>query len=98
MRSHRTRVFGSLCAVTLSLLAAARTTDAQTKAPAGPLASGMAALAASDYAKAEAELAQVKGAAEPEAKLALARAAFEQGKYDVAEKFAGVAAAAPALK
>jgi tetratricopeptide (TPR) repeat protein len=54
----------------------------------GPLASGIAALNASDYAKAESELAQVKGAQEGEAKLALARAALEQGKYADAERHA----------
>src|SRR5690606_21176367 len=56
--------------------------------------SGLAALAASDYAKAEAELAKVKGSAEAEAKLALGRAAFEQGRYADAERFAVSAAAA----
>jgi hypothetical protein len=61
---------------------------AQPAPPAGPLASGLAALAASDYAKAESELAQVKGAAESEAKLALARAALEQGKFADAERLA----------
>jgi cellulose synthase operon protein C len=71
---------------------------AQPAAPAGPLATGLAALAASNYAKAESELAQVKGGAEPEAKLALARCALEQGKYADAERYAQAAAAAPALK
>ncbi len=82
----------------LSLVLASGTIDAQPAQPSGPLASGIAALAASDYAKAESELAQVKGAHEPEAKLALARVALEQGKYDVAEKHAQATAASPALK
>ena len=82
----------------LSVLLASGTTDAQPSPPAGPLASGLAALAASDYAKAESELAQVKGAGVPDAKLALGRAALEQGRFADAEKHALAAASAPALK
>ena len=70
--------------------------SAQQPQPSGPLAAGLAALAASDYAKAESELAQVKGASEPEARLALARAALEQGKYADAERHAGAAPKAQA--
>ena len=54
----------------------------------GPLATGLAALAASDYAKAEAELGK---ASEPEAKLALGRAALEQGKFADADRLAQTA-------
>lgn len=92
----RRSALGTLACLTFVL--ASGTIDAQPAPPSGPLASGLAALAASDYAKAEAELAQVKGAAEPEAKLALARAALEQGKYEQADKHAQAAAASPALK
>jgi tetratricopeptide (TPR) repeat protein len=84
--------------VATGLVLASATTDAQPKAPSGPLASGLAALAASDYPKAESELAQVKGAAEAEAKLALARAALEQGKYADVDKHLAAASASPALK
>jgi cellulose synthase operon protein C len=96
MRS-RSRLRILPCLVLATLLASGAT-DAQPAAPSGPLASGHSALAASDYAKAEAELGQVKGAREPEAKLALARAALEQGKYAEAEKYATAAGGAAALK
>ncbi|MBX3190434.1 MAG: tetratricopeptide repeat protein [Labilithrix sp.] len=76
----------------LAALLATGTLDAQPKSS-GPLASGLEALAATDYAKAEQELAQVKGAGEPDAKLALARAAFEQGKLADAERHAQAAGA-----
>jgi tetratricopeptide (TPR) repeat protein len=95
MRPPRLRILSGLA---LTFLLASGTTGAQPAQPSGPLASGLAALAASDYAKAESELAQVKGAAEPEAKLALGRAALEQGKYADAEKLASIAATASALK
>jgi len=65
--------------------------SAQPAQPTGPLASGLTALAASDYAKAETELAQVKGAQEAEAKLGLARSALEQGKLADADKHAQAA-------
>lgn len=81
----------------LFVAAAAGPSDAQpSRPPSGPLASGLTALAASDYATAEAELAKVKGAGEADAKIGLARAAFEQGKYALAEKHAQQAAAASA--
>ncbi|MDB4940571.1 MAG: hypothetical protein JWP97_105 [Labilithrix sp.] len=66
--------------------------------PTGPLATGLAALAATDYAAAEKDLGSVKGAGEAEAKLGLARAAFEQGKYGDADKLAQAAAASGALR
>jgi cellulose synthase operon protein C len=66
--------------------------------PSGPLASGLAALAASDYPKAESELAQVKGAAQSEAEIALGRVALEQGKLADAEKHAIVGGGSPSLK
>lgn len=59
--------------------------------PSGPLAAGLSALAASDYAKAETELSAIKGADEGAAKVALARAALEQGKFADAERLAGAA-------
>lgn len=83
----------ALYALTAAVLLAPGTIGAQPAAPTGPLAAGLAALNASDYAKAEAELAQVKGPAEPDAKLALARAALEQGKYADAEKHVAAASA-----
>jgi len=83
----------------LALFLAAGTLDAQPKgAPSGPLATGLAALAASEYATAETELAQVKGAGEADAKLGLARAVFEQGKYADAERHAQAAASSAAHK
>ena len=94
MRSLRTAVLlASFACVTV----APSTLDAQPASTDASLTSGLAALRATDYAKAEADLAQVKGAAEPEAKMALARAALEQGKYDVAEKLAA-AVSSPAMK
>src|ERR1700712_2681025 len=54
--------------------------------PSGPLADGLAALNVSDYAKAETELAKVKG--QPEAECGLAKSALEQGKFDDADKHA----------
>lgn len=89
----------------LALLLGASVVDAQPKSPApasatrsGPLGEGLTALAASEYAKAEAALAQVKGADEGEAKLALGRAALEQGKYADVERFASAAEANAGLK
>ncbi|MBX3210167.1 MAG: tetratricopeptide repeat protein [Labilithrix sp.] len=95
MRRSRLRILPCLA---LSLLLAAGTGGAQPSPPSGPLASGLAALAASDYAKAETELAQVRGAAEPEAKIALGRAALEQGKYADADKHALAASGSAPLK
>ncbi|MBX3229883.1 MAG: tetratricopeptide repeat protein [Labilithrix sp.] len=71
--------------VVSAVVLAGSTLSAQPK-PSGPLAEGLAALNASEYAKAEAELAKVKG--QPEAAFGLARAAFEQGKFDDADKHA----------
>lgn len=88
----------SLSLSALALVLASGTIDAQPSPPSGPLQAGIAALAASDYPKAESELAKVKGAAEPEAKLALGRAALEQGKLADAEKHAQAAAGSAALK
>jgi len=83
----------------LSLLLAAGTLDAQPASkPTGALADGLAALAVTDYPKAESELAKVKGAGEPEAQLGLARAALEQGKLADAEKYANLAGANAAFK
>ncbi len=86
-------------ALLASLVLAESFVHAQPKAGAGPLTDGLAALAASDYPKAEAALARVKGEGEPEAKLALARAALEQGRFADVEKHAQAAeVAAPALR
>jgi tetratricopeptide (TPR) repeat protein len=71
----------------------AQPSSARAPAPTGPLATGLAALAATDYATAETDLAQVKGATEADAKLGLAQAAFEQGKYADAERYAQAASA-----
>jgi len=95
---RRSRLLPCFSSIALALVLASGPLDAQPSPPSGPLASGLAALAASDYAKAESELAQVKGAAEAEARIALGRAALEQGKYEQAEKHALAAAASPALK
>jgi tetratricopeptide (TPR) repeat protein len=86
-----------LPALVISVLAAAGAMDAHA-GPAGPLESGLAALRASDYAKAESELGAIKGPLEGEAKLALGRAALEQGKYAEADKHAQAAAAFASVK
>ena len=83
--------------LTLAFLLASAALGAQPKSPpSGPLATGLAALAASEYATAETELAQVKGAGEADARLGLAQAAFEQGKYADADKHAQAAASSAA--
>lgn len=83
-----------------SLLAADATLAQPAPAPSGALAAGVSLLNKSEYAKAESELAQVKGAAEAEAKVYLGRSALEQGKYADAEKHAQAAQASgsPAIK
>lgn len=88
----------SVVTLALALVLASGSLDAQPSGASGPLASGVAALVASDYAKAEADLAQVKGAGEADAKIALARAALEQGKYEEAERNAQAAASSAAHK
>jgi tetratricopeptide (TPR) repeat protein len=93
----RPSIVGILPCLALAVLLDAGPTEAQSPAPSGALASGLAALEASDYAKAEAELGQVRGPAESEAKLALARAALEQGKYADADRLAQ-AVSTPTLK
>ncbi len=75
------------------------TLGAQPKAPAsGPLVTGRAALAATDYKTAEVELSRVSGAGEADAKLGLAQASFEQGKYAEADKYALAVASSSAHK
>jgi hypothetical protein len=76
--------------VVTSVVLASSTLSAQPKAT-GPLAEGLAALNASDYAKADAELAKLKG--QPDAEAGLARSALEQGKYEEADKHAQAAGA-----
>lgn len=71
--------------VTLAVILSSGSLDAQSSASASP---GVAALAKSDYETAEKELAK---AADPDSKLALARAYFEQGKYEAADKLAQAA-------
>ena len=73
----------------ISSILFASSLSAQTK-PSGPLADGLAALNASDYAKADAELAKVKS---EDASAGLARSALEQGKYDDADRHAQAAGA-----
>ncbi|HEY8073586.1 MAG TPA: tetratricopeptide repeat protein [Labilithrix sp.] len=77
-----------------ALFLAASSLDAQPAAG-SPLADGTAALAKSDYATAEKELAR---ASEPEAKLALGRAALEQGKFADADKYAQAAMGAQRVR
>lgn len=72
--------------------------QASGKAPSGPLGEGLTALAVSDYAKAEAAFAQVKGGDEAEAKLGLARAALEQGRFADVDKHAQAAEGSAATK
>lgn len=69
--------------------------DAQPSRPQGPLTEGLAALASANYPEAERILASVRGAGEAEAKLGLAEAALEQGKYGDAQTLATQAAGAP---
>ncbi len=89
----------SAATLALALILASVDLGAQPKgAPSGPLATGLAALAASEYATAESELLQVKGAGEADAKLGLAQAAFEQGKYPEADRHAQAAASSGAHK
>lgn len=92
------RALRGLAPIASALLVAGTLGAEQPPAPSGALASGLTALAASDYAKAEAELSKVKGAAEPEAKLALGRAAFEQGRYADAERYAAAAGASASTR
>lgn len=58
-------------------------------ATSAPLASALEAARASDYARAEAELAAVGGAERPAAQLALARVLVEQGRFAEADRVAG---------
>lgn len=95
-RPNRLRAL--LSGSSLLLLFAASPLDAQPSAGEGPLASGLRALGASDYAKAERDLAAVKGPGAPEAKLALARAALERGRYADADRLAREAGASTRLK
>lgn len=85
-------------AILAVLLATSALADAQPTAADGPLATGLAALARTDYAAAEKSLAAVRGADEPRAKIALSRAALEQGRYDDAVRLARAAAASPATR
>lgn len=68
--------------------AAGTSPGASTPARTGPLASALEALRTTDYARAEKELGAIAGADKPEADLLLARAYFEQGKHEQAEKAA----------
>lgn len=82
----RRRVLGLLVT---SIILAASPLAAQSSPSSGDLADGLKALNATDYAAADAALAKAKG---PEAELAMARSALEQGKYDDADKHAQAAA------
>src|SRR5579884_182915 len=64
----------------------------------GPLASALEAAAASDYPVAEKGLLAVQGAERPAALVALARVAFEQGRFEEAERYATQAATDPAQR
>ncbi len=64
-----------------------------TGAPPPAPASGFDALEASDYATAEKELRAVAGPGRPAARLALARAMLEQGRFNEADAFASEAMA-----
>jgi tetratricopeptide (TPR) repeat protein len=78
----------------LAILLAATSLDAQPAAD-SPLAAGTAALAKSDYATAEKELAKASGA---DASLALARTMLEQGKLAEADKHAQAALGAQKVR
>jgi tetratricopeptide (TPR) repeat protein len=82
----------SLCIAALALLGV-RTAGAEGSAPgtsradaASPFTAGLEALERSDYAPAEKALQSVGGPQRMAARLALARAAFEQGRYSEAEQ------------
>ncbi len=98
MRLHRASTAFALAFALVLAGGGLSAQPAQPSQPSGPLQRGRAALAASDYKKAESELAQVKGATEPEAKIALGRAALEQGKLADADKLAALAAGAPSYR
>ena len=91
---------GSL-AVSLALVATSSVANAQARSPqpsppssqAPGLASGLEALRVSDYARADRELAAVRGAGQPRAALGLARSALEQGRFADVERHANAASA-----
>ncbi|MEO6418238.1 MAG: hypothetical protein ABIP39_02455, partial [Polyangiaceae bacterium] len=62
-------------------------------APAGTLAAALEAVRATDYPRAERELAALRGADQPAASTALARIMLEQGRFAEVEKYAQIAQA-----
>ena len=64
----------------------------------GALASALEAVKATDYPRAERELAAVRGADQPAANTALARIMLEQGRFAEVEKYAQIAQASPTEK
>jgi tetratricopeptide (TPR) repeat protein len=78
----------SALALAAALALAPSTRLAAAAEPAPGLAGGLDALRATDYAKAEHDLAAVRGADQPAAQLALARVMLETGRYVDAERVA----------
>ena len=68
--------------------ASAKPTAAAQMPTPGPLGPAIDAVRAGDYAKAEKELAAVKGAEQPSAQLMLARVLLDEGKFPEADKAA----------
>jgi cellulose synthase operon protein C len=66
-------------------------------APMSGLAAGLEAARITDYARAERELGNVRGAEQPKAEVALARVLFEQGRFADAERVAAHAAVGGSL-
>ncbi len=97
MRPMNVRRLASLATLT-SALALGATSNAQPRpapapggsapAPSGPLASGLEAARTTDYARAEKELAAIRGADQAAAQVALARVYLDQGKHADAERVA----------
>jgi len=106
MRHLRPTALVSLSLMMVALSAGAQTrpgaqAPSTTTAPAaatGPLADGLAALRATDYARAETTLSAVRGADKPAAEAALARVMLEQGRFAEATQHATQAGQSPAQR
>ncbi len=93
------RLVGPFSVAAVLVMATAKPSLAEGQGTAsGALATGLAELAATDYAAAEATLATVRGTREAEANLGLARAALEQGKYVDALKYVHAAESSAAFR
>jgi cellulose synthase operon protein C len=84
-------------ALLAALVVSTALADAQP-APTGPLAQGLTSLERTDYAAAEKQLSSVKGADEPQAKVALSRVMLETGRFDDADRYAQAAIASASTR